>query len=150
MSKPKQKKNRLIIAAVVIGIAVIGLSTLNLQENIVYFYTPEEVVPAPQELIGKTIKVGGMVMPGSVVRDTQNVILDFTATDNQGHDIRVRFKGTPPDLFKEGQGVVVEGKLDGKGNMAAVHLLVKHSEEYRKPDDHTNMDKALLEKSLFK
>jgi len=73
-------------------------------------------------------------------------------SDLKGHEIKVSHKGTPPDMFKEGQGVVVEGILspDGK-SVKSRRLMVKHSEEYKKPGDHAGTpNKELLEKSIFK
>ena len=69
----------------------------------------------------------------------------------KGSEIKISHNGTPPDMFKENQGVVVEGRLspDGK-SMVAKRLMVKHSEEYKKPEDHSTMNKALLEESIFK
>ena len=136
---------------VIIAAAVVSLSFLNLGENLVYFYTPEEAYAKGSELDGQNIKVGGMVMPGSVVWQPEQLALSFTMTDMKGHEIKVQHQGTPPDMFKEGQGVVVEGRLGDQGKMmVSRNLMVKHSEEYKKPGDHSTMDKALLEKSLFK
>jgi cytochrome c-type biogenesis protein CcmE len=73
-------------------------------------------------------------------------------TDLKGHEIKVHHNGTPPDMFKEGQGVVAEGRIeDGGKALVARSLMVKHSEEYKKAGgNHSSMDKELLERSLFK
>lgn len=147
----KKRSLKWIIGGIVIASAVISVSFLNLGDNLVYFYTPGEAQAKAVELDGKNVKVGGMVKGGSVQWVPEQLSLSFVMTDMKGADIRVQHTGTPPDMFKENSGVVVEGRLtDGGQLMIAKNLMVKHSEEYKKPGDHTTMDKALLEKSLFK
>ena len=148
----KKSNVRWIVGGTVIAAAIVGISFLSLGDNLIYFYTPAEASAKAAELESQTIKVGGMVMPGTVHWQAEQMSLDFTMTDMDGHEIKVHHKGTPPDMFKEGQGVVVEGRLGDAGkSMVSRNLLVKHSEEYKKPGtDHKSMDKVLLEKSLFK
>lgn len=147
----KSKNKAWIIGGLVIAAAVVSMSFLNLGDNLVYFYTPAEAYAKAGELEGQNVKVGGMVQPGSVVWKPETLSLQFTMSDLKGNDIVVRHTGTPPDMFKEGQGVVVEGRLaDASKTMISKNLMVKHSEEYKKGDDHSKMDKALLEKSIFK
>jgi cytochrome c-type biogenesis protein CcmE len=147
----KKGTTKWLIGGAVIAAAVIGISFLSLGDNLVYFYTPAEAYAKAADLEGQNVKVGAMVVPGSVQWKADELALSFTMTDLEGHDIRVEHKRTPPDMFKEGQGVVVEGRLaDGGKAMVSRHLLVKHSEEYKPTGDHKGMDKALLEKSLFK
>jgi cytochrome c-type biogenesis protein CcmE len=143
---------RWIVGGVVIAGAIIGISFLNLGDNLIYFYTPSEAQAKAAELNEQTIKVGGMVLPGSVKWQPEGLSLDFMMTDLKGHNISVHHNGTPPDMFKEGQGVVVEGRISTDGQtLASRNLMVKHSEEYKKPGaEHSSMDKELLEKSLFK
>lgn len=140
-----------LIGGLIIAAAIITISFTSLQENLVYFYTPGEAVAKASELSSQTIKVGGMVKPESVKWVAEQLSLDFVVTDTNGHEIDVKHRGTPPDMFKEGSGVVVEGRIghDGK-EMISKNLMVKHSEEYKKPDDHSTMNKALLEQSMFK
>jgi cytochrome c-type biogenesis protein CcmE len=147
----KTKKTSWIVGGSVIAAAVVGMSFLNLSENLVYFYTPSEAFAKAPALAAKNIKVGGMVMDGTVNFDAEKLGLTFTMTDFKGHDIAVSHRGVPPDMFKEGQGVVVEGRLseDGK-QMTSRNLMVKHSEEYKTPDAQHSVDRELLEKSLFK
>ena len=150
--KSKALSTRWLIGIGVIAAAVIGLAVTQLSSNVVYFFTPDEAVAKASTLTDQTIKVGGMVTAGSVVWKAEDLSLAFTLTDLKGHDIRVSHKGTPPDMFKEGSGVVVEGLIASDGKTMASHkLMVKHSEEYKKPGDHSgNVDKQLLEKSMFK
>ena len=145
------KKSKWLIGVVIVGIAIVALSFLNLGNNLVYFYTPSEAVAKAAELQDREIRIGAMVKAGSVQWNPERLNLRFVATDLKGHEINVEHAGSPPDMFKEGQGVVVEGYLKGDGaQFKANNLFVKHSEEYKKPDDHAQMDKAYLEKSLFK
>ena len=148
----KSGKVRWITGGVIIAAAVIGIAFSQMNNNLVYFYTPGEAVAKAAELGDQTVKVGGMVKAGSVKWVPEQLALTFTMTDLQGHDIVVHHNGTPPDMFKEGQGVVVEGRLsDGGREMTSRALLVKHSEEYKAPGDkHGTMDKELLERSLLK
>lgn len=149
-----QKQQRWIrwgIAGFIIVVTVVAISSLNFGGNIVYFYTPAEAKTKAAELSGKTIKIGAMVQDGTTQWDANAVTLRFTMGDMQGHDIKVTHKGSPPDLFKEGQGVVAEGRLSADGSEFTAHrLMVKHSEEYKKPDDHSQMNRALIEDSMFK
>ncbi len=147
----KKNNTKWIIGGIIIIGSVIAMTFLSLGENLVYFYTPSEAIAKEAELEGVNIKVGGMVKDGTVKWKADQLSLKFIMSDNKGHDIAVQHKGTPPDMFKEGQGVVVEGRLTNNGTtMISRNLMVKHSEEYKKPEDHRNMDRELLQKSLFK
>ena len=147
----RRSKSKWIVGGVVITAAVVALSFLSLGENLVYFYTPAEALAKSGELDGSRIKVGGMVVPGTVDWRPEELSLAFTMSDLKGHEIKVRHRGTPPDMFKEGQGVVVDGRISGgEAVMVSQHLMVKHSEEYKKPDDHSSMDRTLLQESMFK
>lgn len=140
-----------IIGGGVIAVAIGAISMLNFGDNIVYFYTPQEAIAKASDLSEKTIKVGALVMPGSVDWQPEEQKLAFKLIDTKGNQISVSHVGVPPDMFKENQGVVVEGRIASNGSsMVSRNLMVKHSEEYKKPEDHSTMNKALLEKSIFK
>ena len=148
----KSKSTKWMIGIVIIAVAIISIALTQLSSNVVYFFTPDEAQAKAAELSDQNIKVGGMVVPGSVEWTAEALDLAFTISDLKGHEIKIRHKGTPPDMFKEGQGVVVEGIIttDGK-SMTSRKLMVKHSEEYKKPGSHSgDLSKELLEKSLFK
>jgi cytochrome c-type biogenesis protein CcmE len=152
--KPRKRavSTKWLIGIAVIAAAVITVAMTQINSNVVYFYTPEEAHTQAFSLSAKIIKVGGMVTPGSIAWKAEDLDLAFVMSDLKGHDITVRYTGAPPDMFKEGQGVVVEGKLsqDGK-QMTARKLLVKHSEEYKKPGDHAqSQNKELLERSIIR
>ncbi len=149
---PRRKNNsKWVIGGVVIAAAILIISLLNLGDNIVYFYTPDEAVEKASTLDGKVIKVGGMVKAGTVQWKPENLNLSFIVTDFKTHEIQVSHTGTPPDMFKENSGVIVEGRITGDGKSITSHkLMVKHSEEYKKPDEGHSVDKELLKKSIFK
>ena len=151
-AKSRARSTRWMIGIGVIAVSVIVLALTQLSSNVVYFFTPDEAMAKAADIHDQTIKLGGMVVPGSVDWKAQDLSLNFTVTDMKGHDIRVSHKGTPPDMFKEGSGVVVEGVIAADGKTMLSHkLMVKHSEEYKKPGDHAqSVDKELLEKSMFK
>jgi cytochrome c-type biogenesis protein CcmE len=147
----KKSNKKWVVGGSIIIAAVIAMTFLNLGDNLVYFYTPVEAVAKAAELEGQNIKVGGMVKEDTVQWEAEQLSLKFVMTDMQGNEINVSHKGTPPDMFKQGQGVVVEGRLANNGkDMISRNLMVKHSEEYKKPDATHSMDKELLQKSLFK
>lgn len=150
--KSRARSTRWMIGIAVIAVSVVVLALTQLSANVVYFYTPDEAMAKAAEIKDQTIKLGGMVVPGSVDWKAQDLSLGFTVSDMKGHEIRVSHKGTPPDMFKEGSGVVVEGTIAADGKSMLSHkLMVKHSEEYKKPGDHAqSVNKELLEKSMFK
>ena len=153
MTKRKKSNLKWFVGGGVILLAVLIISSLNFGDNVVYFYTPAEVVEKAPEIQFNTIKVGGMVKAGSINWDPENLKLSFILSNLKGIDIEVNHSGTPPDMFKENQGVVVEGKLDNAeaSSITSKKLMVKHSEEYKIPEAHQkSQEKELLEKSIFK
>ena len=151
-NKHPKSINKWFIGGLIIASTIIGMSILTLDNYSVYFYTPDEAYAKAHELNGKNIKIGGLVKEGSVTWTPETLSLSFQLTDFSKHDIHVRHHGTPPDMFKEGQGVVVEGKLEKSGeHFTAKTLMVKHSEEYKAPEDPKHsMDKQLIERSMLK
>ena len=101
----------------------------------VFFYTPAEVLAKPAEFEDKTIRIGALVQQGSVDWNAQAIQLSFKITEDGEKSIPVYYAGVKPDLFREGQGVVVEGKMNGS-RFEASQLLVKHSEEYTVETEH--------------
>ncbi len=149
--KKKSLPWKWIIGLGVVVVAALAVGNLKFGDSVVYFYTPDEAFAKAGTISDKTIKVGGMVKTGSVQWKPEDLALDFVMTDMRDTDIQVHHKGVPPDMFKEGQGVVVEGRIDADGKrMVSRNLMVKHSEEYKKPDAQHSMNKELLEKSIFK
>ncbi len=108
--------------------AVIALTAL--EDNIVFFRSPSELAAKPA-IIGEAIRIGGLVREGSVVRD--GLRADFEVTD-LAHNISVSYEGMLPDLFREGQGVVAEGRFNADGQFIADTVLAKHDETYMPPE----------------
>jgi len=123
----KQRRLVLIGSSLAVLAAAVGLVLSAMSSSIVFFQSPTDVAEhhlAP----GTRIRVGGLVKPGSVERG-DNLRVRFDVTDGK-HDIPVRYQGIVPDLFREGQGVVAEGKLEPGGSLDADTVLAKHDERY--------------------
>ena len=128
--KPRHKRALIIIGVLAaVGVAV-GLVLNAFNSNLVFFYTPSQIASkeAPQ---GRTFRIGGLVQEGSVARD--GVTVRFTVTDT-AKTVPVRYEGILPDLFKEGKGVVAQGKLGSDGVFTAREVLAKHDENYMPPE----------------
>lgn len=135
----------------IIAIAALIVTQLQFGDAMVYFYTPKEVLAKKAEVQGKPVMVGAMVKAGTVDWQPEHLKLGFILTDFKGNEIPVRHTGVKPDLFKENQGVVVEGKFSDDGvTLHATKLIVKHSEEYKVPHKGESVDKELLQESIFK
>jgi cytochrome c-type biogenesis protein CcmE len=124
------------IALIVGGLAVLGIAaTLVLnafQSNLVFFFSPTQVF-AGEAPRGKTFRIGGLVKEGSLKREADGVTMRFVVTDTD-KDMAVAYKGILPDLFKEGKGVVAQGKLGNDGLFTANEVLAKHDENYMPPE----------------
>ena len=128
--KPRHKR----LAAIGGGIVALGIAAALVlaafQKNLVFFFTPSQVAAneAPQ---GRSFRIGGMVVPGSLKREGVNV--EFTVTDT-AKSMRVTYHGQLPDLFREGKGVVAQGQLGADGMFRASEVLAKHDENYMPPE----------------
>ena len=123
----KQRRLALIGTSLAVLAVAAALVLSALRDSIVFFNSPTDVAekhPMP----GTRMRIGGLVKPGSIERG-DNLLIRFAVTDGNT-DIAVRYQGIVPDLFREGQGVVAEGKLDGKGMFIADTVLAKHDENY--------------------
>jgi cytochrome c-type biogenesis protein CcmE len=105
----------------------------NLDRNIVYFLTPAELVAKGARSYDVPLRLGGLVKPGSVKWDEASRNLTFTLTDTTKTEVTVHSTGAPPQMFRDGMGVVVEGRRAGDGVFNSTSLMVKHSNEYRAP-----------------
>jgi cytochrome c-type biogenesis protein CcmE len=126
----KPKHQRLILALLALA-AIVGaglLATSALRDEAAFFYAPADAKARPPEP-GKPVRLGGMVVAGSLKRAPDGVTIHFDVTDGKA-TVPVTFAGLPPDLFKEGSGVVAEGAFDAKGAFVASNLLAKHDERY--------------------
>jgi len=129
--KPRHKRMAMIAG----GLAALGIAAAFVlaafRENLVFFFTPTQVEAkeAPQ---GRAFRIGGMVVPGSVKRQADGVTVQFVVTDT-AKNVPVVYRGILPDLFREGKGVVTQGKLGGDGIFYASEVLAKHDENYMPP-----------------
>ena len=130
---PARKKRLGLILLMVAGVAVgVGLALKSLDQNIMFFFTPTEVMSgkAPQN---KLFRMGGMVVEGSVDRPGDGLTVKFDLTDNEQR-VTVSYAGILPDLFREGQGIIANGKLNDSGEFVAEEVLAKHDENYMPPE----------------
>ena len=125
----KSKKIGIGISILVIAGALGYLALGNFGENLIYFYTPSEVRSLSSDYYGKKVRVGGMVVAGSLQVVPNTLRLNFELTDG-AETIPVAFEGVPPDLFKEGTGAVVEGYWDSGNIFQSNMIMAKHSEDY--------------------
>jgi cytochrome c-type biogenesis protein CcmE len=131
---PKRRNRLLMVLFLLTGAAVtVGLTLAALNENLNLFYPPDQIVggDAPTDA---RIRAGGMVMDGSVQRGDNGLDVSFVLTDHRGADFQVRYSGILPDLFREGQGVLVQGELASDGVFHADQVLAKHDENYMPPE----------------
>lgn len=133
MAKKKGPSIGLILTLLIVlggfGYLVYG----GIDDNLVYFLTPTELMAKGESAADKPVRLGGMVVPGSVRWDADKIDLRFTLADNEG-TIEVHSQKAPPQMFREGQGVVVEGRLGKDGVFQSTNLMVKHSNEYKHPE----------------
>ena len=130
MVRPKHQRLVLVILAIFAVLGAVLLAMWGLKDRAAYFYTPADIV-AGKASGGKAMRLGGMVEKGSVQRDPDGVTTRFTVEDGDAR-VPVVFKGIVPDLFREGSGVVAEGRLEGR-TFIADNILAKHDERYMPP-----------------
>ena len=123
----KQKRLLLIAGAGAVLMSAVLLVMFALRDEIVFFYSPSDVVVEGKAKPGQRFRIGGLVVDGSVVRDGEHI--EFSVTDTR-KELKVRYTGILPDLFREGQGVVAEGKMVANGSLEADTVLAKHDERY--------------------
>jgi cytochrome c-type biogenesis protein CcmE len=136
--KPRHKRAAL-IAGGLAALAIAAYLVLNaFESNLVFFFSPTQVA-AGEAPKNRTFRVGGLVKPGSISRD--NLTVNFIVTDT-AKEMSVSYTGILPDLFKEGKGVVAQGKLGADGKFVASEVLAKHDENYMPPEAKDAVDKA--------
>ena len=135
---PKQTRMAAIAAGLAFLLVAAGLALTALEDNIVFFRSPSELVEKPA-IPGEVLRVGGLVKLGSVER--AGLEAEFLVTD-LAHDIPVSYEGMLPDLFREGRGVVAEGRFNERGLFIADTVLAKHDETYMPPEVADALKKA--------
>lgn len=119
--------------AAIVG-AILLLVAGGLRENVVFFLTPSELEAKGAEAYGAAVRLGGQVKPETVEWDPETRHLGFILTDGEG-EVTVHSTGAPPAMFRDGMGVVVEGRLEEDGVFRSTNVMVKHSNEYRPPEE---------------
>ena len=130
--KPRTKRIAIVAGGLTALAVAAGLVLSAFQQNLVFFFTPSQVAAkeAPQ---GKTFRIGGMVEKGSIARQADGLTVRFMVTDT-AKSIPVVYRGALPDLFREGKGVVAQGRVGTDGVFMASEVLAKHDENYMPPE----------------
>ena len=143
---PKRKNRLILVLLILAGVgATVTLGLKALDQNLLYFFSPSQV-KAGEAPIDHSFRLGGLVADGSVKRESDGLTMHFDITDG-AETIAVTYVGLVPDLFREGQGVVTTGKMDGSTKDGKVHfraeeVLAKHDENYMPPEVQEALDKA--------
>jgi cytochrome c-type biogenesis protein CcmE len=134
---PRRQKRLMAVSAILLVVGgAIGLMLYALSQNIDLFYTPSEIIDGKEGQIpevGQRLRIGGMVVPGTVERDQETLTVSFDLVDI-GPAVTVSYHGILPDLFREGQGIVATGVLTKTNHIDAHEVLAKHDEEYMPPE----------------
>jgi cytochrome c-type biogenesis protein CcmE len=134
---PRRQKRLMAVSAILLAVSGgIGLMLYALSQNIDLFYTPSEIIDGKDGQIpelGQRLRIGGMVVPGTVKRDQETLAVSFDLVDT-GPIVTVSYQGILPDLFREGQGIVATGVLTKNNHIDAHEVLAKHDEEYMPPE----------------
>ena len=129
-----RKRAALAVATLIIAGAFGFLLWGGIGENVVFFLTPQELLTKGTDVYDVPVRLGGQVAPGSVKWDAEKLDLRFVVTDGQ-QTVPVHSTGAPPQMFRDGMGVIVEGRFRRDGVFESTNLMVKHSNEYRAPTE---------------
>jgi cytochrome c-type biogenesis protein CcmE len=133
--EPKVQRRLLLVGSLTVILVAFGvLASGALTKNLVPYHDPSTVLAAGSAAVGPTLRLGGQVATGTVRFDEVTHVLSFSLTD-EVHTIPVVTQGAPPEMFREGIGALVEGKLGADGVFHGSRILVKHSNEYRAPQE---------------
>lgn len=148
MTNDTRRRRILTIVSLVLALGVFAyLAFGNIGENLVYYWSPSELLSAGDQARGASVRLAGLVEPGTVVEGDDGLSLQFSVTDGES-SVPVRAKAVPPAMFREGIGVVLEGRLAPDGHFDTDRLMVKHDNEYRAPDTEEHRDIQELVKTL--
>lgn len=140
--KPIRRQRLILIILMVLGIGTaVGFALKSFNENLMYFFSTTDVLAgkAPKDTL---FRLGGMVVKGSVQRPGDGLTVHFKLTDFS-KEVAVEYTGILPDLFREGQGIVANGKLDERGVFVAQEVLAKHDENYMPPEVKASLKKQV-------
>ncbi len=139
--KPHRRKKLGIILFIALGLSLaVGFTLYALSQNINMFFTPTQVAQG-EVPDGQHFRIGGMVKDGSIEREGNSLSVNFVTTDFAS-EVPIHYVGILPDLFREGQGIVAEGAIDGAGVFQASKVLAKHDENYMSPEVKAALDAA--------
>lgn len=142
---PRRRRMTMVIMLLVgIGIAA-ALAVTAFQSNLLYFIDPSEVVQGKAP-VNRSFRLGGMVKEGSVQRQKDGLTVRFDVTD-YAESVTIQYTGILPDLFREGQGIIANGRLNEQGIFVASEVLAKHDEEYMPPEVAASMKKPVMNNS---
>jgi len=148
MSGERNRRRLFILVAVLVAVATLGyLASGGIGENLVYYWSPSELKAAGDEAVGASIRLGGLVAPGSVERAEDGLTLRFAVTDGE-EQVPVYASAVPPAMFREGIGVVVEGTMRDDGTFETRRLMVKHDNEYQAPEEGQDLDMEKMMESM--
>ena len=147
MSSAQGRRRSALVVAVVIIIAAFGFLLYGgIDKNVVFFLTPQELLARGTKAYDVPVRLGGLVAPGSVKWDADKLDLRFVVMDSGGQSVNVHSTGAPPPMFRDNMGVVLEGRYHRNGVFESTNVMIKHSNEYRKPEQGgrpTEMYKSL-------
>ncbi len=138
---PVRRRRLLLVMVILVGVGTaVSLTVYALRRNINLFYAPSQIA-AGRAPLGRTIRVGGLVVPGSIEHDPNSLKVSFKLTDNKS-TVTVHYDGILPDLFRAGQGIIARGKLESGGLVMAQQVLAKHDSKYMPPEVAASLKKA--------
>jgi len=138
---PTRKRRLIAVLLILAGVSIAStIAFYSLQENLLYFQSPSEVAEQAMPA-GRQFRLGGLVKPGTVDRTGDGLTTRFVVTDGP-EELQVQYVGILPDLFREGQGVIARGALNGQGTFDATEVLAKHDENYMPPEVADALEKT--------
>ena len=148
MSKANGRRLLSIVLPLAIAAGALGyLAFSSVGENLVYYWSPSELRAKGDDALGSVVRLGGMVEPGSIDRTGGDLTLRFAVTDGE-QSVPVYAEAVPPAMFREGIGVVLEGRMGEDGTFNCNRLMVKHDNEYRAPSDGETPDMERMMRTL--
>lgn len=147
MSERRRRVFVTLIALAISGGVLAYLAMGGIGENLVYYWSPTELRASGSQAVGASIRLGGLVKPGTIEREADGLTLRFSVTDGT-ESVQVAAETVPPAMFREGIGVVVEGTMREDGWFETRRLMVKHDNEYAAPGDGKELDIKELMKSM--
>jgi len=133
----------ILVAAAALTYLVIG----GVEQNLVYYLTPSELLAKGEEAVGANVRLGGMVAKNTIDWQPDSTTLNFTVKDANA-EVKVRANAIPPEMFREGIGVIVEGSISAEGLFTTNRLMVRHSNEYKAPGDSETVDMDYMSQTL--